>query len=282
MSKGRHRRETTLQHARGAIATVLGAALTIGLLYSVPNQPADAQSPMPMATDSATRLRIVDYGSGQLGDWQSWGHSDQTDATRPVGTVPWSVADVGIIGDSITNRCWPRLNTRLQAESATLAVNYWSGRPTTPAVDWVLQWIASGEPLPRVLVMAAGANDIYAPPVMQAQVARLKAALPSTTELLWVDVHVAKWGTSYDTAKQVSDMRNSMWVNSQIRAVLPDAQVVPWAAQVAAIPGRNIALSYYLQDGVHPWAAAGTTPYSHGDGCDLWAYTVMGKVGPLL
>lgn len=212
--------------------------------------------------------RAVDYGSGQLGDWPSWGHA-QID--------PWASADVGIVGDSITGRCYPRLNTRLTTTGRTLAVNYWSGRPLAPAVDWVLARVAAGQPLPPVLIMASGTNDIYNPPVVQAQVARLKAGLPSTTELLFVDVTASRWGRSYSTATQVSDMRNSSWVNGQIRAVLPDPQVIGWAAQMATLPGRGVALTYYSQDGVHPWPSAID---GHGDGCDLWAFTLMGKALP--
>ena len=211
----------------------------------------------------------VDYGSGQLGTWTNWGHGQTTDPA----------ASVWLFGDSITNRCWPRLDTRLKAKGAKLAVNYWSGRPTAPTVDEVLKWIRDGKPLPQVLVMAAGANDIYNPPVVAGQVARLKAALPDSVQLVWVDVHAGRWGASYSTATQIANMRNSMWVNSQIRAVLPDSQVAAWSYQIAALPGRGVSLSYYLQDGVHPWPSKVS---GHGDGCDLWAYAIMGKVGPLL
>lgn len=207
------------------------------------------------------------YGSGTLGDWTKWGHGETGSKT----------ATVWLFGDSITNRCWPRLNTRLAAKGATLSANYWSGRPTKDTVDEALRRLQSGAP--DVLIMAAGSNDIYNPPVVAAQVARLKAAVPDSTKLLWVDVHAGRWGRSYDTATQVSNMRNSMWVNSQIRSVLPDAQVVPWSYQIATLLGRGVSLSYYLEDGVHPWPSKIN---GHGDGCDLWAFAVMGKAGVLL
>lgn len=218
--------------------------------------------------------RAVDYGSGQLGTWQNWGHSDQTDTVQLPGTVSWDTADVGIIGDSITGRCYPRLATRLAAQGKTLAVNYWSGRPTTPAADWVVQRVTDGKPMPDRTVMAVGTNDIFNPPAVAGQPARIKAVVP---DAFWVDVTATRWGSSYSTASQVSDMRNSSWVNGMVRAAVPDSQVISWAAQVASTPGRGVLLTHYIQDGVHPWSSAID---GHGDGCDLWAFTLMAKIAP--
>jgi hypothetical protein len=203
----------------------------------------------------------ADFGSGTLGNWQALTHGI-------VGN--WSTADVGIIGDSITTRCYRPLWTSVTKQGKTLAVNYWSGRPTAPTVDWLL----SQPTLPRVLIVASGSNDIFDPRPVGAQVARLKAGLPRGTTLLWVDVQVSR--TRYSSAVQVADQRNSMWVDNQLRENLPKAQIVPWSWWFASNPNR---LAYYLQDGVHPWAAAGT---GHGDGCAFWASVIMAVAGKVI
>jgi hypothetical protein len=200
----------------------------------------------------------ADYGSGDRGNWKALSHG-------VAGT--WSTADVGIVGDSITARCNRSLATLVAKQGKTLAVNYWSGRPTTPAVDWIL----SQPTLPRVLIVASGSNDIFDPRPFGAQVARLKAGLPADTTLLWVDVQAAR--TRYGAAVQLSDQRNSMWVNNQLRENLSKSQIIPWSASFAASPNR---MTYYLQDGLHPWAAAGA---GHGDGCAFWASAIMSVAG---
>jgi hypothetical protein len=203
----------------------------------------------------------ADYGSGNLGNWQTLSHGI---------AGSWSTADVGIIGDSITARCNRSLGTLVAKQGKTLAVNYWSGRPTTPAVDWLL----TQPKLPGVLIVAAGSNDIFDPRPFGAQVARLKAGLPSGTTLLWVDVQAAR--TRYGAAVQLSDQRNSMWVNNQLRENLPNAQIIGWSTPFVSSPNR---LAYYLQDGLHPWAAAGT---GHGDGCAFWASVIMSAAGKVI
>jgi hypothetical protein len=200
----------------------------------------------------------ADFGSGTLGNWPALSHGI-------VGN--WSTADVGIIGDSITSRCQRSLGTLVARQGKTLAVNYWSGRPTTPTVDWLL----SQPKLPKVLIVAAGSNDIFDPRPVGAQVARLKSRLPSGTTLFWVDVQAAR--TRYGAAVQLSDQRNSMWVNNQLRENLPKAQLVSWSWWFASNPNR---LTYYLQDGLHPWASAGS---GHGDGCSFWASAIMAGAG---
>ncbi|TCO18065.1 hypothetical protein EV652_11693 [Kribbella steppae] len=203
----------------------------------------------------------ADFGSGTLGNWQAMSHGI-------VGS--WSTADVGVVGDSITTRCYRSLGTLVARQGETLAVNYWSGRPTAPTVDWIL-----AQPrLPRVLVVQSGSNDIFDPRPVSAQVARLKARLPAGTILLWVDVQVSR--TRYPAAVQLADQRNSMWVNNQLRENLPKAQIIPWSWWLASNPGR---IGYYLQDGVHPWTVAGS---GHGDGCAFWAVVMMTVVGPAI
>ena len=196
----------------------------------------------------------ADFGSGTLGNWPAMTHGI-------VGN--WSTADVGLIGDSITARCYRSFATLLAGRGRTLAVNYWSGRPTAPTVDWLL-----AQPrIPRVLLVQSGSNDIFDPRPVSAQVVRLKAGLPSGTRLLWSDVQVAR--TRYAAAVQLADQRNSMWVNNQLRENLPKSQLIPWSWWFASNPSR---IAYYLEDGVHPWSAAGT---GHGNGCAFWAAVMM-------
>ena len=205
---------------------------------------------------------MTDYGSGLLGDWTTYSHATSSN---------WDTATVGIVGDSITTRGCDELSTALTTEfGVALAYDYWSSRPTTPAVDALLArglW-------PSVLAMAPGANDIYNPPVMAAQIARVKAACPPTTHLLWVDVQVCR--TSQTTAVQIADQRNTNWVNNQIWG--SGVKVVPWSYWLASssMGGR---LSYYLQDGVHPY----DTPVAgKGDGTAFWAEVLMQSIRPLL
>src|SRR6266536_2078007 len=168
---------------------ILAAATTAVALFVGTSVPAEA-----------------DFGSGTLGNWQAL-----------------SQAIVGIIGDSITTRCYRSLGTLVAKQGKTLAVNYWSGRPTTPTVDWLL----SQPKLPKVLLVASGSNDIFDPRPFGAQVARLKAGLPYGTTLLWVDVQVSR--TRYSSAVQLTDPRNSLWVDNQLRENLPKSQIVPWS-----------------------------------------------------
>lgn len=203
----------------------------------------------------------LSYGSGELGTWQTLSNGIIGDP---------ATADVLVIGDSITGRCWTDLRDSLAAKGKTLAVNYWSGRPTTPAVDW----LTAQPTVSQLVVMATGTNDIFNPPVMTAQIQRVKAYLPDPDRLLWVDVQVAR--TSQDAAVRLADQRNSGWVNNQLREQLDPSQIVPWSWWFASNPSR---LALYLEDGVHPWASAGT---GHGDGAAFWAAVLMGPINTRL
>ncbi|MEU4391627.1 hypothetical protein [Kribbella sp. NPDC023855] len=201
------------------------------------------------------------YGSGDIGAWQTLAHGTIGDP---------ATADVLLVGDSITTRCWTDLRDALAAKGKTLAVNYWSGRPTTPAVDWL-----TAQPVVAPLVvMAKGSNDIFDPTVMATQIQRTSAYLLVPDRLLWVDVQAARTGEP--DAVQLSDQRNSGWINAQIRDQLAPSQIVPWSVWFASSPNR---IPMYLQDGVHPWVTAGT---GHGDGCAFWAAVLMGPINQRL
>jgi hypothetical protein len=70
-----------------------------------------------------------------------------------------------------------------------------------------------------------------------------------------------------------SDIRNSGQVNAAIYASNPN--VIGWTPALTSAVGRGRPLSYYLQDGVHPWAAAGT---GHGNGCAYWAGVIAARL----
>lgn len=210
---------------------------------------------------------MTDYGSGALGDWSGMSHAV---------SVNWAQPRVAIVGDSITARGRTKLAAMLLAEFGTdLAYDYWSSRPTAPAVDALLArnlW-------PEVLVMATGANDIFDPTVMPAQIQRVLNAAPATTKVAWVDVQVCRIGQS--ATVQLADQRLSMAVNTHIYAALRSSEltaVVPWAWTLA---GNSLAwrMAYYLEDGVHPWVS---TINGHGNGVDYWAETLMKVLRPLL
>lgn len=217
-------------------------------------------------TANARDMATVDYGSGSLGSWTPYSHCDTScrgvdyATRRYVYSTSWDTADVGIVGDSITTRGWGDLKVLLAAKGKTLAVNYWASRPTAPAVDWLVQRINAGKPIPKVIVMATGANDVYSPGAVTAQIRRLKAALPSGTELFWGDVQVQRWRQTQTV--QINDQRNSMAVNQQIWMEMDPSRVIHWAELFWGAPWR---LSYYLADGVHP---------SYERGTRAWAATV--------
>ena len=221
--------------------------------------PATATIPHSAITAAAKPRKAASNCSGTLGDWTVLQHANFGDLTDVDGDPQ---ADVVIVGDSITTRGYDQLATWLAARGKTLAGSYWSGRPTTPAVDWALSLTTK----PKILVMASGTNDIFNPAVMAAQAARLKAwadAAP-VTRLIWVDTFAQRPAT--DTC----DLRNSGWVNNLIRKNIGDSQVCDWWYGFAQDPNR---ITNYLSDGIHPMDAAGG-----GAGTNYWAAVVGGCV----
>lgn len=198
-----------------------------------------------------------DYGSGCLDPlWPTRAHGQYGNLAGP---------DVMIVGDSITTLCKTSLTVRLANAGLTYGVSYWSSRPTTPAVDWVLSLSVK----PHQVLMLTGTNDIFNPPVMTAQINRLRSD-PSMalTDIRWIDVQAARPATAE------ADQRNAMWVNRQIWS--SGVPVINWASQFYTQPNRIAA--YLDSGGVHPIA----TP-APGVGCEFWAQNIYNQIiGPAL
>lgn len=229
---------------RLALSSVLALAIATGLLGP-----------------AAARDTAIDFGSGPIGDWTNNANGTIGDVTEADGDP---VADVFVVGDSITTLGRSDLIAAMAADGRTVAINYWSGRPTAPAVDWVLSLTTK----PKILVMATGTNDIFDPSVMSAQITRLLAGVPSTTKVLWVDTHASRWSKPADV--QVADQRNSGWVNVQIHDKMGPARVIPWSMWLQYRGPAYI--THYLSDGIHPKAGTGTA---------FWAEIIMKSVRPL-
>lgn len=176
----------------------------------------------------------------------------------------------GMVGDSITYRCAPELRAAFAAKGITLAVRANSGAD----MNAINNWLESLTYMPDHIIVAGGTNNIFDNLFeMPGQIVRTKAAIGLATELVWVDTYAGRSATLAD------DIRNSGQVNSYIHSAVPDDHVVDWLANLTSTRGRGLALSYYLQDGVHPWVSAGD---GHGDGCANYAAVVMNTVTPLL
>lgn len=206
---------------------------------------------------AAQLLVIIDranagYGSGDLGT--TWQYQPPTTTGAAAG------ADVLLVGDSITARCWPALRDQLRAKGHRLAVNYLSGRTTASGLDW----LAAQHAVPPLVVLELGTNDIFDPSVIAQEAQRAYQSVPDSTTLMWADVYAVR--TRQPATVQLADARNSAWVNTQIRGQVPAANVIPWSVAFAAKPSR---IGMYLTDGVHP---------KPGVGCAFWAANMAGPI----
>ena len=236
---------------RALLAAVL--ILTLSQLIVIIDHAAGATVPRPPAKITRGTATAVDYGSG------TWGGPG---AVARYGDP--ATAAVLMVGDSITARCIPQLTAAFEARGKTLAVIAQSGQNTAGLATL----IESELRIPADVVMEAGTNDVFDPFAMPTQVARVVQYVQDTgARLHWVDTYVGR--PAYD----VDDARNSGQVNGAIWAAAP--HVISSVGALTAARGRGRALSYYLQDGVHYWTAAGT---GHGDGCAFYAVTVAGGV----
>ena len=219
---------------------VLGAL--IGCLLAFPIDAIAGGRPVQMPYSVTSQAgpqvpeRLRTNCSGVLGDWSGYAHGNFGDLTDVDGDPQ---ADVVVVGDSTLTGVTGELAAWLAARGKTLAGNYWSGRPTAPAVDWAKSLTTK----PRILVVLAGTNDIFNPAVMAGEVADLQAwaDLEPKTRLIWVRVQAARPATA------LCDQRNSMWVNAQISAHA--RETCGWPDGFAQDPNR---IGNYLKpDGIH-------------------------------
>lgn len=236
-----------MRHAKNRLRlTTRGRLLLGGLLGCLIALPVGAVANGQISAPAdAVRRPAVASCSGTLGDWSTKAHANFGDLTDVDGDPQ---ADVVMVGDSIFTGSVSEQIAWLAARGATLAGNYWSGRPMTPAVDWALSLTTK----PKVLVFADFTNDLFDPAAVTAQLQRLKAWADEEpkTRLIAVDVQAARPATA------LCDQRNSGWINAQIRDQLSAAEVCSWSTGFASDPNR---IGNYLQpDGIHPIEGVGT------------------------
>jgi len=198
------------------------------------------------------------FGSGTVADYTMYSHGVTGD---------FASADIGLVGDSITTLGRPDFAAAMSLVGKTVACDYWSSRPTAPAVTSTL----ARPILPRILIMACGTNDIFYPLGMGAQVTKLVNGVASkgVEHVFWVDVHCCR--TKLPLQTQVYDERNTCLVNNQIHDNMETSHVVQWHN---TLTGRGTSWPpYYLSDGVHPKAGVGTK---------YWAAVIKNAITPYL
>ncbi|NUR27707.1 MAG: hypothetical protein HOV83_17995 [Catenulispora sp.] len=230
-----NRRQIFTVGAAAAAASVAGSAQTATA--------APAAAEFAATTSSSTGP----YGSGVAGSW--------TNSTRAISMAAQfaktrQTNGVYMFGDSISVQDGKALAIRLLNRNGTqLAVNNWSSRPSSGAVD-ALQAAASAYGLPRRILMASGSNDIFDPPKFRAQVDRAMSIAGRDRTVFWVDIQVVR--RSVTATVQQADQRNSAWLNMQLydaQTKYPNLRIIRWAEWLWVKPYR---LLNYLRDGVHP------------------------------
>ncbi|MGW1347488.1 hypothetical protein ACWCOV_40995 [Kribbella sp. NPDC002412] len=199
------------------------------------------------ATASAGELASTGaYGSGVLGAWERQARAISSESqirkTRETDGV-------FMFGDSIGVQDGPSLAKQLAGHGIHMAVHNWAGRPVTPAVDALDTW-AQDYGLPHRILMSVGSNDIFTPPAVAAQVERTMQIVGTERIVFWVNIQAAR--TGHGPGVQVSDQRNSAWINLQLAEAQrrhENLRVIRWAEHLAAKPNR---LAKYLRDGLHP------------------------------
>ncbi|MEV4266130.1 hypothetical protein [Kribbella sp. NPDC049584] len=229
---------------RRQIFTV-GAAAAVAV--AVPTETASATTASTSATSATAATSTGPYGSGVLGSWAN--------GTRAISTTTQihrvlETDGVYMFGDSISVQDGKSLATRLLGrDGSQMAVNNWSSRPTSGAVDALQQW-ASAYGLPRRILMASGSNDIFDPPKFAAQLDRAMGIAGRNRIVYWVNIQAVR--KSVDATMQLADQRNSSWLNMQMydaQEKYSNLRIIRWAEWLWVKPHR---LLNYLRDGVHP------------------------------
>lgn len=230
-----------LMVAAGASAPEVGQAAM--------NPAAVATQPRRSGDRVIIRKPTRDYGSGYLGDYGRLRR-----LTAPVAQFRAAAAsDNGclIIGDSIASMSKEAVLSRLRrSHSAVCAWDTWSGRPTEGTAN-ALADHRSAYGLPSTIIVMAGSNDIFNPPLFAAQVRRVLDVVGEGRRVIWVNVYARR-----NAAKRYdADVRNSALVNRALADTVAGAgsvQIVDWYGFVTTMSRRS---RPYLMDGIHPNAA---------------------------
>lgn len=206
---------------------------------------------------------MTDYGSG------AWG-GPTTSTIQDAGWA-YQTLTVGFLGNSIAFRSAPRLRTRFGAMAGvtSFAVRAHAGQNWAGSNDW----LDSVTYMPDVMICELGTNDVFNPYAVPAQLQRTKDIIGPNVELFCVNTYVAR------PAYMADDLRNSGLVNDFIHEAMPKDHIINWVSELTAARGRGRALSYYLEDGVHPWT---TVADGHADGSDFFAAVVANAVAPFM
>ena len=202
------------------------------------------------------RTTATNYGSGL------WGGP----VGSPAQTGDPTTASIALYGDSTANRCLSDIRPALEAKGYTLYTWTWSGQNTAG----IAAAVESAPRLPARVFLVAGTNDVFDPFTARAAITELAQYLTEAgVDWRWTDTYVGRPTTLAD------DLRNSGQVNGIIHSAAGEARIVRWVDALTSARGRGRAMSYYLQDGVHPWIDAGT---GHGDGCAFLASVLAAAV----
>ncbi|MGD7706277.1 hypothetical protein [Microlunatus sp. Y2014] len=194
----------------------------------------------------------MNFGSGELSDWTA-------NPERTTAPADRAAADVWLFGDSITGQTQEDLAERLAQQGIRLAYNSVGGRPTDATVAALAAWLDT-TPAPPVVVLAAGANNVFDPRFVADQVDRAVGLLPTGTTILWRDAYVCRTTRPIET--QVADLRNTGLVNAQLHlasARHPGLHIIEWYAFLASRPDL---LAQRLRDGVHVSEPDGVTAHN--------------------
>jgi hypothetical protein len=209
------------------------------------------------ATDPEDEL--PDYGSGLLGAWQ--GNTPRVSSDSILEQVANDPDGVLAVGDSILHQCATPVAEMVNAHGANFGVSAWPGRPTGPAVDWLVDVAARGLLAPRLLV-ATGSNDVFDPVSFVPQIDRLMT-LAAGRPVCWVTPYVDRWAYP---GTRVEDAHNTAAVYGALCRALkhwPNLWLADWHWLLRSKPGSTHPPGYpgvmtlprpaaYLRDGVHP------------------------------
>lgn len=214
----------------------------------------DHNPPIPSRTDQygdpdavVIRAPAKDYGSGFHGDYGMY--KRETSPEKQQRAAARSIDGCLVIGDSIATFVVKDLVADLRRNLGSTCVHdTWPGRATEGTANALLD-LKRRYGLPRRIVVMSGTNDIFNPPLFEAQMNRIIEAIGPDRQILWVSTFDSRRPS---TAQSKADERNTAWINSVLEArasKTPNMQIVPWDSLFRDNSGNVEAM---LPDGVHP------------------------------